>query len=217
VKATDPAPSHELGQLLARTRERFSTESWESLGGAAEFLDGLRPTGQALQRLLYSQARAFYSELETLRCQFGPLLPTTPAPEFEAKGNLRKAAAGGYTAFDGLYRWAFSGFSDSFSSAKNLKVRGLTWADPRKKKRSWNELAMALERVLAVGDGALAFERVMKVGEQVSEILRGFGGASAGVFDNPEVAPDFDKLQELFLRGEVVIRIEARRQRLAGS
>jgi hypothetical protein len=210
VNATDPAPGHELAQLLARMRERFSTESWEPLGAVAEFLEGLRPTGQALQRLLYSQARAFYSELETLRCQFGPLLPATPAPEFETRGSSRKAAPGGYAAFDGLYRWAFSGFSGSFTRAKNLKVRGLPWADPRKKKRSWNELATALERALAVGDGALAFAQVVKVGEQVSEILRGFGGDSAGVFDNPEVAPDFDAIREMYRRGEVVIRVEPR-------
>ncbi len=210
VNRTDPAPGHELAQLIARMRERFSTESWEPLSAAAEFLEGLRPTGQALQRLLYSQVRAFYHELETLRCQFGPLLPATPAPPFETKGSSRKAAPGGYVAFDGLYRWAFSGFNDSFARAKNLKVRGLPWADPRKKKRSWNELAAALERGLAVSDGVLTFERVVKSGEQVSEILHGFGSDSAGVFDNPKVSPDFDAIREMYRRGEVVIRVEPR-------
>jgi hypothetical protein len=191
-------------------RERFSTKSWEPLGEASEFLAGLRPTGQALQRMLYSQARAFYKELEALRCQFGLLLPAISAPEFETRGSSRKVSPGGYAAFDGLYRWAFSGFSASFATAKELKVRGLPWADPRKKKRSWNELATALERALAAGDGALAFERVVKVGEQVSEILRGFGSESAGVFDDPEVAPDFDAIREMYRRGEVVIRVEPR-------
>lgn len=211
VNTTDPAPGHELAQLLARMRERFSTASWEPLGEAAQFLECLRPTGQALQRLLYSQARAFYKELETLRCQFGSLLPATPAPEFETRRSSLKTAPGGYAAFDGLYSWAFSGFSGSFTRAKELKVRGLPWADPRQKKRSWNELATAIERALAAGDGALPFERVVKIGAQVSEILRGFGSDSAGVFDNPGVAPDFDAIREMYRRGEVVIRIEPRK------
>ena len=210
VNATDPAPGYELAQLLARMRESFSTESWEPLGAAAAFLDGLRPIGQALQRLLYSQVRAFYGELETLRGQFGYLLPVTATPEFEPKSISRKAAAGVYQAFEGLYRWGVSGFRDAFTRAKNLKASGLPWADPRKKKRSWNELSTALERALPSGDSGLAFERVVKVGEQVSELFRGFGGAGVGVFDNPKVTPDFDAIREMYRRGEVVIRVEPR-------
>jgi hypothetical protein len=210
IGATDPAPSHELTQLLRKTRERFSTDRWEPLGAAAEFRSALRPISQTLQGLLYSQARVYFGELEQLRQQFGQLLPNTPAPAFEVGNGERRRPRSGYDAFAALYRWALSGFEDAFRRAKQLKGRGHAWADPRKKKRSWNELATAIERILAVGDKTLAFERLVKIGEQVSEILRGIGGDSAGVFDNPKVAPDFDAIREMYRRGEIVIRVEPR-------
>ncbi len=117
VAATDPAPGHELGQLVARMRERFSTQSWEPLAAAAEFLEGLRPIGEALQRLLYSQARAFYSDLELLRQRLGPLLPRTPAPTFEGEAARRKKKRGGYDDFVDLYRWAMNGLKEGFDRA----------------------------------------------------------------------------------------------------
>jgi len=205
---TDPAPVHELAQLLARTRERFSRESWEPLGAVAEFRGELRSISQALQGLMYSQARAYFAEVELLRQRFAPLLPNTPVPTFEAEHGERRKARSGYDAFAALYRWALSGFNDAFARAKDLKTRGQPWADPRRKKRSWNELSGRLERLLGMEPSTLGIDRVMKAGEQLNELLRGFTGASIGVFDAPEAAPDFDLLRERFLRGEVVIRIE---------
>jgi hypothetical protein len=211
VGTTDPAPSHELSQLLARTRERFSTDSWEPLQEAAEFRLALRPIGQSLQGLLYSQARAYFGELELLRQRFSQLLPGTPAPEFEAAGTARKKAPGGYAAFAALYQWALGGFKAAFERAKELKVGGSTWSDPKKKKRSWNELSGAVERELSAKGPSAGIDHVAKVGEQVGELLKGFTAAGSGVFDTPGTAPDFDAVRELFLRGEVVIRIEPRR------
>lgn len=210
IGATDPAPAHELAQLLGRTREQFSTDRWEPLGAAAEFRGALRPISQTLQGLLYSQARVYFGELEQLRQRFGQLLPNTPAPAFEGgKGEHRKGRSG-YDAFAALYGWALSGFNDAFTRAKQLKSRGHGWADPRKKKRSWNELSGSIERLLGMEGSALGIDHVMKVGELLSELLRGFTGTSTGVFDTPEAALDFDVLRECFLRGEVVIRIEPR-------
>jgi len=210
VGTTDPAPGHELAQLLARTRERFSTEPWKPLGAAGEFRSALRPISQTLQRLLYSQARAYFAELELLRQRFAQLLPRTPAPALEEGSGARKKSPGGYEAFAALYRWALGGFNDAFVRAKQLKGRGHQWADPRRKKRSWNELSGSLERLIGTKGPAPGIDYVIKVGEQLSELLRGFTGASTGVFDTPEAAPDFDALRDLFLRGEVVIRIEPR-------
>jgi hypothetical protein len=210
IGATDPAPTHELAQLLARTRERFSTDTWEPLGKAAEFRSTLRPISQTLQGLLYSQARAYFGELEQLRQRFAQLLPARPAPAFDAGNGERRKARSGYDGFAALYRWALSGFNDAFARAKQLKGRGHSWADPRKKKRSWNELSSSLERLLGMEGSALGIDHVIKVGEQLSELLRGFTATSTGVFDTPEAAPDFDVLRERFLRGEVVIRIEKR-------
>jgi len=210
IGATDPAPVHELTQLVARARERFSRESWEPLASAQDFRAEIRPISQALQGLLYSQARAYFGEVELLRQRFGLLLPGTPAPTFEAGNGGGRKARSGYDAFAALYRWAWSGFSDAFARAKRLKGRGQPWADPRRKKRSWNELAGGLERLLGTEASALGIDYVMKAGEQLSELLQGFTGTGMGVFDTPEAALDFDALRERFLRGEVVIRIEPR-------
>jgi hypothetical protein len=207
---SDPAPAHELTQLLARTRERFSTASWEPLASAPEFRAALRPISQSLQGLLYSQARAFFGELELLRQRFGPLLPCTPGPGFEGGTVERKKRRGGYDAFAELYRWAMSGFKDAFNRASSLKVDGQPWADPRRKKRSWKELASAMEKLLAERNGEVSIEQVTKAGTLLTEILRGFSGTNSGVFDTPAIVPDFDALRERFMRGEVVIRIEPR-------
>jgi hypothetical protein len=208
IGPSDPTPIHELTQLLARTRERFSRESWEPLGAAQEFRGELRMISQALQGLLYSQARAYFGEVELLRQRFAPLLPSGPAPTFERGSGGRKKDRSGYDAFAALYRWALSGFNDAFSRAKRLKDRGQPWTDPRKKRRSWNELSSSLECLLKRQVSNLGMEHVMKAGERLSELLRGFAEAGTGVFDTPEAAPDFDALRERFLRGEVVIRIE---------
>jgi hypothetical protein len=210
IGATDPAPAHELTQLLGKTRERFSTARWEPLGAAAAFRGALRPISQTLQGLLYSQARVYFGELEQLRQRFTQLLPGTPAPAFEAGNGEKRKARSGYDAFAVLYGWALSGFNDAFARAKQLKGRGHVWADPRKRKRSWNELSGNLERLLGMGGSVLGIDHVMKVGEQLGELVRGFTGTNTGVFDTPEAALDFDVLRERFLRGEVVIRIEPR-------
>jgi hypothetical protein len=139
------------------------------------------------------------------------MLPSTPPPAFEAAGSTRKKIPGGYEAFAALYAWALGGFSDAFDRAKQLKGRGNPWSDPRRKKRSWNELSGTAERELKAKGPAAGLDHVVKIGEQVSELLKGFAGAGTGVFDTPEAAPDFDAVRELFLRGEVVIRIEPRR------
>jgi hypothetical protein len=208
IGSSDPAPAHELTQLLARTRERFSTASWEPLGSAPEFRAALRPISQSLQGLLYSQARAFFGELELLRQRFGPLLPRTPVPGFEGDTVERKKRRGGYDAFAELYRWALSGFKEEFDRASRLRAGGQTWTDPRRKKRSWKELASAMEKVLAERNGDVSIEQVTKAGSLLTEILRGFSGTNSGVFDTPAVVPDFDALRDRFMRGEVVIRIE---------
>jgi hypothetical protein len=208
ISTTDPAPVHELAELLARTRERFSRESWEPLGAAPEFRGELRSISQALQGLMYSQARAYFAEVEILRQRFAPLLPNTPAPTFEEEHGGRRKARSGYDAFAALYRWALSGFNDAFARAKRLKNRRQPWTDPRKKGRSWNELSGSLECLLERKASTQTIEYVLKVGEQLSELLGGFAGIGTCVFDTPEVPPDFDLLRERFLRGEVVIRIE---------
>jgi len=210
IRETDPAPAHELAQLLTRTRERFSREAWKPLNAAAQFRAELRSISQALQELLYSQARAYFGEIELLRARFAPLLPSTPAPTFEAGNGGRKRTCSGYDAFAALYRWALSGFNDAFARAKRLKARGQPWADPRRKRRSWNELSGSLERLLGAETSTLGIDHLIKTAEQLTELLRGFTGTCMGVFDNPEVAPDFDTLREWYLRGEVVIRIEPR-------
>ncbi|HMP03964.1 MAG TPA: ATP-binding protein [Gemmatales bacterium] len=207
---TDPAPAHDLARLVEGTREQFSTQSWAPINASREFRAALRSISEDLQGLLYSQARAFYGELEALRQQFGPLLPQVPAPAFEGEATRHKKRRGGYDAFAELYRWALSGFRDVFDRASRLKADGQTWADPRRKKRSWKELASGVEKLLAEGNGDVGIEEVTKAGTLLTEILRGFSETNSGVFDTPAAAPDFDALRERFMRGEVVIRIEPR-------
>ncbi len=91
-----------------------------------------------------------------------------------------------------------------------MKADGQTWANPLQKKRSWKELASGLEKLLAEGNGAVGMEEVTKAGILLTEILRGFAQTTSGTFDCPSAAPDFEALRERFMRGEVVIRIEAR-------
>jgi hypothetical protein len=211
IAATDPAPAHELAELVGGMRERFSTDKWQPLRGASEFRAALGPVSQGLQRLVYSQARAYFAELEALRQKFGRLLPQSPSPGFEMDSGGRKKAHGGYDVFAALYRWALGGFKAAFERAKQLRTGGHGWADPRRRKRSWNEVSGQLERLLGTEGSAIGIDLVMKTGEQVKELFQGFAESGTGVFDSADTALDFETLRERFLRGEVVIRIEPRR------
>src|SRR5262249_38805284 len=143
---SDPAPAHDLARLVEKAREQFSTQSWAPINSSQDFRVKLRPISEDLQRLLYSQAHAFYGELELLRQRFGPFLPHTPAPAFEldARHNKRR---GGYNAFAELYRWTISGFKEAFERASHMKASGKSWTAPRRKTRSWKEHATAFEKL----------------------------------------------------------------------
>ncbi|MDW8243296.1 MAG: hypothetical protein RMJ88_08800 [Thermogemmata sp.] len=212
IALTDPAPAYELNQLIARMREHFSTRSWEPLGSARKFRRELQTISRVLQGLLYSQLQVYLKEVELLRQRFGPLLPNTPAPTLEAVRKRSKAVHTHSNPFAALYDWALSGFQAAFTRAKRLKAQGQPWMDPCNKRRSWNELASTVENMLVSRATGKGLEHVLKVGEKLTELLRGFTGRGVGVFDSPEAPPDFDTLREQFLRGEVVIRVEPKKR-----
>jgi hypothetical protein len=206
---TDPAPAHQLEQLLARMRERFTTESWEPVHSADAFRGDVQAIGKTLQGLLYSQIRTYVAEVDQLRQKFARLLPATPSPSFETESGTQGKRQRGYDAFSALYQWAMAGFSEACKRAKKLKGRGQTWADPRKN-RKWSDLLGNVERSLEMDRATIGLHQVLKAGEWLNDLLDGFEGTSTGVFDTPEDVPDFDAIRERFLRGEVVIRIEPR-------
>src|SRR5205085_9544595 len=67
VRATDPGPQKTLNRLVRDYREKFSVDSWSSLGAVKEFTERLQSVQAEVQGLLFRQVQAFNQELETLR------------------------------------------------------------------------------------------------------------------------------------------------------
>src|SRR5262249_28187257 len=84
VRATDPGPSKTLSRLVRDYRERFSVDTWSSLGAIDVFTERLQSVQLEVQGLLFRQSQAFNRDLEVLRSSYLPLLPPTLPPSFDA-------------------------------------------------------------------------------------------------------------------------------------
>jgi hypothetical protein len=209
VEPTDGAPRALLSDLVAEYRSRFSTEGWPPLSEAKAFRARLQPIEAQVQGLVFSQAKAFYGELETLRERFATLLPRTPPPAFDP-GPGRNGALPALAAFSALYRWARGGFSEAFGRAKRLRADKVPWSDTRGRRRSFSDVAGPIEGALRSEETLPSFPALVALGERLGELFAGFrcDREGGGVYDDPQQVPDFEAMRELFLRGELVIRVE---------
>jgi hypothetical protein len=222
VRATDPGPLKTLSRLVRDYREKFSVDTWLSLGAVDEFAGRLQSVQSEVQGLLFRQVQAFNLELETLRREYLPLLPPTPPPSFEA---VVDGEAGRITlnkTFQQLYRWVLTGFRARVADCRWRKKEGLPWRDLTSAHTSWKDIDRQVEKALQAVNGTADFGAVRQVGDKVLRMLNGFtggNGKSGGnglrltVYDNPLKPPDFEQLKQKFERGQVVIHIEPRKSK----
>lgn len=222
VRATDPGPLKTLSRLVRAYREKFSVDTWSSLGAVDEFAGRLQLVQSEVQGLLFRQVQAFNLELETLRREYLPLLPPTPPPSFEA---VVDGEAGGITlnkTFQQLYRWALAGFRARVADCRRRREEGLPWRDLTNAHTSWRDIDRQVEKALQAVNGTVDFGAVRQAGDKVLRMLNGFtagNGKSGGngqrptVYDNPLKPPDFEQLKEKFVRGQVLIRVEPRKDK----
>jgi hypothetical protein len=220
VRTSDPGPLKTLSRLVRDYREKFSVDTWLSLGAVDEFAGRLQAVQSEVQGLLFRQVQAFNLELETLRRVYLPLLPSTPPPSFEATvdGNAGRITLN--KTFQQLYRWALTGFRDYVVDCRRRKKEGQPWRDLTSSHTSWKDIDRQVEKALQAANGTADFGAVRQVGDKVLRMLNGFtasNGKSGGngqrptVYDNPLQPPDFEQLKERFVLGQVLIRVEPRK------
>ena len=220
VRATDPGPLKTLGRLVRDYREKFSTDSWLSLGAVNEFAERLQSVQSEVQSLLFRQVQAFNRELEELRRSYLPLLPSTPPPSFEGSADGEQVGTTLNKTFQQLYRWALTGFRAKIAECRQRRKKGQPWSDFSSAHTSWKDIERQVEKALQATSGITDFGAVCQVGEKVLRMLNGFtvgNGKSKGnglqptVYDNPLKPPDFEKLKKRFELGEVLIKVESRK------
>jgi hypothetical protein len=225
VRATDPGPLKTLSRLVRDYREKFSVNTWLSLGAVDEFAGRLQSVQSEVQGLLFRQVQAFNQELETLRREYLPLLPPTPPPSFEAVVDGEAGRITLNTTFQQLYRWALTGFRSHVTDCRRRRKEGQPWRDSTSAHTSWKDIDRQVEKALQAANGTADFRVVRQVGDKVLRMLNGFtaGNGKAGgnglrptVYDNPLMPPDFEQLKEKFVRGQVLIRVEPRKARGSG-
>jgi len=220
VRATDPGPLKTLSRLVRDYREKFSVDTWSSLGAVHEFAERLQSVQSEVQGLLFRQAQVFNLELESLRREYLPLLPPTPPPSFEATVDGEAGHITLNKTFQQLYRWALTGFRAQVVDCRRHKKEGQPWRDPTSAHTSWKDIDRQVERALQAVNGTADIGAVRQVGDKVMRMLNGFTastGKSGGnglrptVYDDPLKPPDFEQLKERFVRGQVLIRVEPRK------
>ena len=220
VRATDPGPLRILSRLIRDYREKFSTDSWASLGAVNEFAERLQSVQSEVQGLLFRQVQAFNKELEELRRSYLPLLPSTPPPSFEVSVDGEVGRITLNKTYQQLYCWALEGFRARIADCRLRKEKGQTWREHTSAHTSWKDIERQVEKALHAVNGTADFEAVCKVGDKVLRMLNGFGagnGKSKGnglepmVYDNPLEPPDFEDLKKKFELGNVLIKVEPRK------
>lgn len=213
VSDTEPGLSQGLSQLVDRFQERFATDSWSPLSSSSEFSEKLGTIQSDVQGLLYSYVQSFNRELEEIRNQFNALLPSTRPPVFDVSVNSDQQDDSIHKSFQKLYQWAFEGFRAIVTDCQKKRKNGDQWRDPDNGRRSWKKLEEQVEVGLQKAEGMLDFETVQGIGTTVLLMQSGFLSEEEdenilGLYANPDNSPDFKKLEKLFAKGKIQIRIE---------
>ena len=216
VSDTEPGLSQALSQLVDEFQECFATDSWSPLSSSSEFSEKLGTIQSDVQGLLYSYVQTFNRELEEIRNQFNALLPSTRPPAFDVSVNGDLQDDSIHKSFQKLYQWAFEGFLTGVTDFQEKRKNGDQWRDPDNGHRSWKKLEKQVEAALQKAKDMLDFETVQSIGETVLLMQRGFLSEEGdenilGLYDNPDHFPDFKKLEKLFAKGEIQIRVERKR------
>jgi hypothetical protein len=219
VRVTDPGPLKTLNRLVGDYRQRFSVDSWLGLGAVDEFTKRLLSVQSEVQGLLFRQMQAFSRDLETLRREYPLLLPSTTPPAFDAILDSGSKEIVLHEAFQQLYRWALTGFQAVVAGCRQRKEKGSPWRDFTSTHMGWKDIDQQVEKALQSATGAVDFDDIHQIGSKVLRMLNGFaagnghskeGGLQLAVYDNPLEPPDFERLKNMFERGEVSIRVELR-------
>ena len=210
---TEPGLSQALNQLVDEFQERFATDSWGPLSISSEFSKKLGTIQSNVQGLLYSYTQTFNRELEEIRNRFNALLPSTPLPVFDVSVNGDPQADSIHKSFQKLYQWTFEGFRTSVTDCQEKRKNGDHWRDPDNGRRSWKKLEEQVEAGLQKAEGMLDFETVQSIGATVLLMQSGFLSEKKdenilGLYNNPDHSPDFKKLEKLFMKGHIQIRVE---------
>ena len=207
VGETEHGPAQALSQLLTEFKERFAADSWDPLFTATEFSERLGSIQSEVQGLLYSHFQNFNTELAEIRHQFNSLLSSTPPPIFDILTERNQQNHSIHKSFQKLYQWTFEGFRTVVIDCQKEAENGIQWRDPDNEGRSWRKLQTEVEEVLWADEEPLSFEVVQRIGSKVLLIQRGFTEAIFGLFDNSDQPPDFEKLEQLFQKGQIQIQV----------
>lgn len=218
VSTTDPGPLQRLRKLVNDYREKLSVETWPTLLKVPDFAAKLRSVEFEVQSLLYRQLQAFSHELETIKNEYWVLLPATPPPVFETPVGENIRSRSRRNSFNELYGWTLTGFRSVIADCRKRKENGVPWRDHSASHISWKDMDGQVERALQAINGSGDFKNILHAGDKILRMLRGFdsgngklNGSVPAVYDNPARPPDFDHLEEIFVRGQVVIRVEPKR------
>lgn len=212
VKKTDPAPALILSQLIGDFRQRFALSAWEPVFEAEKFAKRLQVIQTEIQSLLYRYAQAFNEELGMLRENFKDILPASTPPAFDVSQKSGDKYTSIQESFQQIYRWAIDGFQSAIANYRYLKQEGkMRHASPNSRKK-WSELDRQIDEALRAASKTLDFEATKKLGNKITKILQGFvftenDTFGSKVYDDPQSPPDFKRLEELFLKGQIVIQI----------
>ena len=207
VTKAEPVPTQVLSQLVTEFKERFAVDSWTPLFASSEFSEQLGSIQSEVQGLLYSHFQNFNTELAEIRHQFNSLLSSTPPPMFDILTERSQQNHSIHESFQKLYQWAFEGFRTVVTECRRKTENGNQWRDPDNEGRSWKKLETEVEEILWAGEDPLNFEVVQRIGSKVLLIQRGFTEAIFGLFDNSDQPPDFEKLEQLFQKGQIQIQV----------
>ena len=207
VAKAEHGPVQALSQLVTEFKERFAADSWIPLFTATEFSERLGSIQSEVQGLLYSHFQNFNTELTEIRHQFNSLLSSTPPPMFDILTERSQQNHSIHESFQKLYQWAFEGFRTVVTECRKKTENGNQWRDPDNEGRSWKKLQTEVEEVLWADRYPLGFEVVQRIGSKVLLIQRGFTEAIFGLFDDSDQPPDFEKLEQLFQKGQIQIQV----------
>ena len=207
VAKTEHGPVQALSQLVTEFKERFAADSWIPLFTATEFSERLGSIQSEVQGLLYSHFQNFNTELAEIRHQFNSLLSSTPPPMFDILTERSPQNHSIHKSFQKLYQWTFEGFRTVVTECRKEAENGTQWRDPDNEGRSWKKLQTEVEEVLWADGDPISFEVVQRIGSKVLLIQCGFTEAIFGLFDDSDQPPDFEKLEQLFQKGQIQIQV----------
>lgn len=220
VSETEAAPIQALSQLVDEFKERFAVDSWSPLFTSSEFADRLGTIQSDVQARLYELVQVFNRELETIRSQFNVLLPSTPPPTFNILVESNRRGDLIQESFQKLYQWACTGFRAAVIECQRRRKSGAQWRNPDKGRRGWKTLQTQIEDGFQKVEVKLDFETVQNIGAMVLLMQRGFASTKENeeifrLYANPDAPPNFNRLEQLFRKGKIQIRVE--RKSLKGT